>query len=1029
MLLSLSILNAAFGDIPRVWTSASGMKTPAVFEESVKDCLAHGVEVMESHARDQKTCAEHLAICRRHGMKLQISVNDASKADWQAKKTGRYELAVMSGGCYKGLAIDRNLFSFTAARHEIVVEPPVYSKGQAYAKHPHYYMLGDGHYFGGYVPTGRAEVVVPERLFDGKQHLRIVPAKVETAPSGAVPENDSAADILDTNEIRNRRLVKLSFDLTGCEGCRLDKVGIAVYWHMDDKDPKWRPERTCYSVFSPITRERMRESVRNTLSAWTEANGGKFPSDVVVGLRLGDEIFNATGWVNCPAASFPLWDYSASAIAAFRAASPSGVEPPRTWGAPEVYGADACAQFLYLFHKACAEYLKTAVEEAHAASPDLLTFRNTTRGDAWSYGNDHDGTGQELLAQVLDMIHLDPYPVNKGGYGKNCIPGDMAYLSGLARRYKKPIIPWMQAHQFPSGGLIHPVPSDIERMWGQMKPFAPDAIMWLGYKPAGNENTFPLGNPASWEAAGKMHEDLKSMPQPTRKRPTLAIVRPYSARSVVCKTGKGYVHPADVILREFANAWSCDLGQQYDVFEIPPYETDEIRTKRDAELKCYAHVVSSVDWPGAMNVARDCSDKVLSLADIGRKRAEFRRLGEKWFRDSLSIADDANRIHGALREQPLASLVWTRQICPSKDRYIGWPTVCRRQNGELIAVFSGDRIGHVCPYGKTQMVRSSDDGETWSDPETIHNSAVDDRDAGIIELADGTLVVNWFSSITYSQVVNTKGYTGVKGGTTPELIAEYQKHFRAIPKDALIRDVGYFSMRSTDGGRTWEKPVRMIGSVPHGGIQLKSGRLLTIGRYQNGAGNVVKGWDDPRLALGKRALTVEKSDDGARSWQLLTTIVPNDPYKLEQFHEPHLVELDDGTIIVQFRHHAAGGDQRKRTTLQCESRDGGKTWTPFHPTGILGYPTHLMKLRDGRLLATYACRIPGRIGEWAAVSADGGKTWDAAHEIRLAVGISDDCGYPSTVQLSDGSLLTVYYQRFRPEENPSLMATKWRLKD
>ena len=118
---------------------------------------------------------------------------------------------------------------------------------------------------------------------------------------------------------------------------------------MDAKDPKWKPERTCYSVFSPITREHMRENVRRALAPWAEANGGKFPDDVVVGLRIGDEIFNATGWLNCPAASFPLWDYSDSAIAAFRAASPKGVEHPRTWGAPEVYGPDACAQFLYLF--------------------------------------------------------------------------------------------------------------------------------------------------------------------------------------------------------------------------------------------------------------------------------------------------------------------------------------------------------------------------------------------------------------------------------------------------------------------------------------------------------------------------------------------------------------------------------------------------------------------------------------------------------------------------------------------------------
>ena len=391
-------------------------------------------------------------------------------------------------------------------------------------------------------------------------------------------------------------------------------------------------------------------------------------------------------------------------------------------------------------------------------------------------------------------------------------------------------------------------------------------------------------------------------------------------------------------------------------------------------------------------------------------------------------ADDAARLHGVPREQSLASLVWTRVICPAKDRYIGWPTVCRCANGELLAVFSGDRRGHVCPYGKVQMVRSSDDGETWSAPITIWNSSVDDRDAGILELADGTLVVNWFSVYTFAKVKDVKGYTGVKGGTTQAIVDEWQACFKAIPRETLIRDVGYFTMRSTDGGKTWEAPVRMLGSAPHGGIQLKSGRLLTIGRYYRDSGQVVDGWDDPRLSLGSQALTVEKSDDGARSWQLLATITPREPYRLDQLHEPYLIERSDGTILAHFRYHAAGGDQRKRSTLQCESADGGKTWGPLHPTGLFGYPTHLVQLKDGRLLASYGCRIPGRIGEFAAVSADNGRTWDTEHAISLANGRSDDLGYPSTVQLADGSLLTVYYQAFNEGENPSLMATKWHIK-
>ena len=209
----------------------------------------------------------------------------------------------------------------------------------------------------------------------------------------------------------------------------------------------------------------------------------------------------------------------------------------------------------------------------------------------------------------------------------------MAYLSGFSRRYGKRLMPWMQAHLFPAGGLSnHPMPEDMSLMWKQMEIFQPDAIIWLGYSPAGKTCTFPMGNAASWESAARIHAEFKSMPPPKKSRPPLAIVRPYSARAVVCETAKGIVHPADVLLREFARMWSCDLGQRYDVFEVPPYETKTAKDRRTAELKRYERVVSSVDWPGATNIAKGYENKVLSPVEFNRIRAKFRKIAEKWVR-------------------------------------------------------------------------------------------------------------------------------------------------------------------------------------------------------------------------------------------------------------------------------------------------------------------------------------------------------------------------------------------------------------
>ena len=80
--------------------------------------------------------------------------------------------------------------------------------------------------------------------------------------------------------------------------------------------------------------------------------------------------------------------------------------------------------------------------------------------------------------------------------------------------------------------------------------------------------------------------------------------------------------------------------------------------------------------------------------------------------------------------QPVDAL-WTRVICKQPGRYIGWPTIARSKTGDLLAVFSGDREEHICPWGKTHLVRSSDDGVTWdADNERIVQAALND-DLGV----------------------------------------------------------------------------------------------------------------------------------------------------------------------------------------------------------------------------------------------------------------------------------------------------------
>ena len=350
-------------------------------------------------------------------------------------------------------------------------------------------------------------------------------------------------------------------------------------------------------------------------------------------------------------------------------------------------------------------------------------------------------------------------------------------------------------------------------------------------------------------------------------------------------------------------------------------------------------------------------------------------------------------------------ILWTRAIAKEDGVMAAWPTVCKCRSGEVIAAFSGDRKMHTCPWGKNMIVRSKDNGETWTKPEIAHSSVLDDRDTGILELDDGTLLLNWFSSICFR---NCK--------------FEYGLHFGKIPLEESVDVCGNFSARSTDGGRTWERPVRMYGSANHGGIQLKDGRVMVIGRHGDVPNGDMIHPLDPEFGHVPYRLVAEVSEDRGKSWKILSDIVPQAPYDIHSFHEPHLIECSDGRICAFFRCHQNGVH-----ITQCDSADGGRTWGPMRDLPMKGaHPPHLLRLRDGRVILTYANRGTPKT-QRAVVSADECRTW-STDEIVLSSIPSGDVGYPSTVELDDGSLLTVFYQPEAVGERPTLMATKWRLK-
>src|SRR6478752_4239345 len=71
---------------------------------------------------------------------------------------------------------------------------------------------------------------------------------------------------------------------------------------------------------------------------------------------------------------------------------------------------------------------------------------------------------------------------------------------------------------------------------------------------------------------------------------------------------------------------------------------------------------------------------------------------------------------------PRAVVEEVRTISLQPQYYHGWPTVTRRRNGDLVLVVSGGRQGHICPFGRVEMMMSRDQGATWYWPQTILDS-------------------------------------------------------------------------------------------------------------------------------------------------------------------------------------------------------------------------------------------------------------------------------------------------------------------
>ena len=219
---------------------------------------------------------------------------------------------------------------------------------------------------------------------------------------------------------------------------------------------------------------------------------------------------------------------------------------------------------------------------------------------------------------------------------------------------------------------------------------------------------------------------------------------------------------------------------------------------------------------------------------------------------------------------------------------------------------------------------------------------------------------------------------------------------------------------SADAGRTWTIDKTSFPKGPDGRTLIPFGDIMTgkdgklrVAAYRGpddeAAQAAAKQSGNPLLERASKGQNWIIRGDG-HSWDEELVRVTHRP----RHNETAIFHLGNGKWIAA---------ARKSGLNFNKSDDDAKTWTLGIGERLTEegcHPGHLTRLKDGTIMLTYGNRqrpdkgYPNGPGVDVKFSDDEGETW--GKPFRL-VGLSTgDSGYPSSVQLSDGRVLTVYYE-------------------
>lgn len=553
--------------------STTSMSNISRINSTFNDAQSKGIQVFEirgqyyageTETANQTLLQEIISASRRTGIKVAVPLRDITEngRTWLNSTQLTYaNSAILIGGQYNSLALDRFIFSFTNTNQSVLIEKPRYhiTPGFAYDTQNVTYFPVD--------QMVKCEYVVLNGGYSNnlRQNLSIIPCQSYTQ--------------------YNSTMWNVTFDLTMFPAGQNSTIAFAPYWNSTQ----------FLSLYNNGTAQILRDDIDIKVSQWTTANGGTFPSDVVAYFKYGDEDFYTTSTEarTQNGVSMGLFDYSNETIQQFNllngvdeypratAINPSTNIPYIYW-----YGSKAHEDWLNIYHIGTANLISVAQDEIANLGLNVSLYRIITRSGMNNptdpIFNKYGGVGYTKHMNELNITAIDPYPYFNSGYTPTYVMTDGSYLQGITAHNNKSGQIYLQSQYAPYVGLANPTPNIIGLNYIQALLSDIDSVQWFDYDNRGfnglSQSTFP-NQTNSWNEVSKLTRTQNYLQSNYTAK--VAVIIPYEVFATDY-VGDGYTE--DLYFQYFLNFLTVS-GLKYDLYEI--YNMSELDL---AKLQTYTDV-------------------------------------------------------------------------------------------------------------------------------------------------------------------------------------------------------------------------------------------------------------------------------------------------------------------------------------------------------------------------------------------------------------------------------------------------------